>query len=83
MKLDATLSAEAIDADVGNALSLSTLAAAFGISEVVEENMANAARVHAVERGKEIRGRTLVAFGGGAALHAGPRDLVQVLDQFR
>ncbi len=70
MKLDATLSAEAIDADVGNALSLSTLAAAFGISEVVEENMANAARVHAVERGKEIRGRTLVAFGGGAALHA-------------
>lgn len=70
MKLDAGLSASAIDADVGEALSLSTLAAAFGISEVVEENMANAARVHAVERGKEIRGRTLVAFGGGAALHA-------------
>jgi N-methylhydantoinase A len=70
MKLDAALSAGAIDSDVGEALSLSTLSAAFGISEVVEENMANAARVHAVERGKEIRGRTLVAFGGGAALHA-------------
>lgn len=70
MKLDAALSAGAIDAAVGKQLSLSTLAAAFGISEVVEENMANAARVHAVERGKEIRDRTLVAFGGGAALHA-------------
>jgi len=70
MQLDATLSHKAIDADVGAPLSLSTLGAAFGISEVVEENMANAARVHAVERGKEIRDRTLVAFGGGAALHA-------------
>jgi N-methylhydantoinase A len=70
MKLDAALSASAIESDVGTPLSLSTLGAAFGISEVVEENMANAARVHAVERGKEIRDRTLVAFGGGAALHA-------------
>ncbi|MFT5486091.1 MAG: N-methylhydantoinase A [Paracoccaceae bacterium] len=70
MKLDAALSGQAIDAAVGDPLSLETLAAAFGISEVVEENMANAARVHAVERGKEIRDRTLVAFGGGAALHA-------------
>ena len=32
--------------------------AAFGVSEVVEENMANAARVHAVERGAELEGRT-------------------------
>ena len=70
MQLDAALSHKAIDTDVGTPLSLSTLGAAFGISEVVEENMANAARVHAVERGKEIRDRTLVAFGGGAALHA-------------
>ena len=70
MALDADLSGKALDIAVGEPLSLSTLAAAFGVSEVVEENMANAARVHAVERGKEIRGRTLVAFGGGAALHA-------------
>lgn len=70
MTLDAAQAGRAIDADVGTPLSLETLAAAFGISEVVEENMANAARVHAVERGKEIRDRTLVAFGGGAALHA-------------
>ena len=68
--LDAGLSATAIDTSVGAALSLSTTDAAFGIVEVVEENMANAARVHAVERGKEVRGRTMVAFGGAAPLHA-------------
>ncbi|MFM7053353.1 MAG: hydantoinase/oxoprolinase family protein, partial [Bacteroidota bacterium] len=34
------------------------------------ENMANAARVHAIERGKTLRDFTLVAFGGGAPLHA-------------
>ncbi len=44
--------------------------AAFAISEVVDENMANAARVHAIEWGKEISRRTLIAFGGAAPLHA-------------
>lgn len=70
MTLDKSLSAQAIDTAVGDALALTTTGAAFGIVEVVEENMANAARVHAVERGKEIRGRTMVAFGGAAPLHA-------------
>jgi N-methylhydantoinase A len=37
---------------------------------VVEENMAAAARVHAVERGRDVRRCTLVAFGGAAPLHA-------------
>src|SRR4029453_17896072 len=36
----------------------------------VEENMANAARVHAVERGKELQDRTMIAFGGAAPIHA-------------
>ena len=60
----------AINAAVGAALGLKCLEAAFGISEVVEENMANAARVHAVERGKELSARTLIAFGGAAPIHA-------------
>ena len=34
------------------------------------QNMANAARIHAVERGTELGGRTLVAFGGNGPLHA-------------
>src|SRR5262249_7136891 len=45
-------------------------AAAVGVSEIVDENMANAARVHAIERGVAIAERTLVAFGGAAPLHA-------------
>ncbi len=68
--LDAKLSGAALDTHVGSKLELDTTMAAFGVSEVVEENMANAARVHAVERGAELEGRTLIAFGGGAPLHA-------------
>jgi N-methylhydantoinase A len=55
---------------VGAPLGLGPKLAAFGVSEVVEENMANAARVHAVERGKTLGERTLIAFGGAAPLHA-------------
>ena len=44
---------------------------AVGMSEVVEENMANAARVHAIERGQDLQGFTMIAFGGAAPLHAG------------
>ena len=43
---------------------------ALGISEIVDEAMASAARVHAVELGLRLEGRTLVAFGGCAPLHA-------------
>jgi N-methylhydantoinase A len=45
--------------------------AAFGLSEVVDENMANAARVHAVENGEDLVAYTMIAFGGAAPLHAG------------
>jgi N-methylhydantoinase A len=38
--------------------------------EIVEENMANAARVHAIERGQTTAQCTLIAFGGAAPLHA-------------
>ena len=51
-------------------LGLALELAALGVSEIVDENMANAARVHAIESGKDARGRTLVAFGGAAPLHA-------------
>jgi N-methylhydantoinase A len=44
--------------------------AARGIAEIVDETMASAARVHAVENGKDTSGRTLIAFGGAAPLHA-------------
>ena len=68
--LDPTKSALAMQATLGTRLGFSAEQAAYGIVEVVEENMANAARVHAVERGKELAGRTMIAFGGAAPLHA-------------
>ncbi len=60
----------AITRDVGARLGLGHEAAAFGICEVVDENMANAARVHAVENGKNISDNVMIAFGGAAPLHA-------------
>ncbi len=63
--------AVAVEAAIAKPLGLATIQAALGVSEVVEENMANAARVHAVERGKEVSGRTMVAFGGAAPVRAG------------
>jgi N-methylhydantoinase A len=44
--------------------------AAFAVTEMVDENMANAARVHTVENGRDIEDYTMIAFGGGAPLHA-------------
>ena len=44
--------------------------AAAGVAEIVDETMASAARVHAVENGKDTADRTLIAFGGAAPLHA-------------
>jgi N-methylhydantoinase A len=60
----------AVREHIGFVAKMSEELAAFGISEIVDENMANAARVHAVERGKTITGYTLIAFGGAAPLHA-------------
>ena len=54
----------AIARDAGEPLNLAADPAAFGICEVVDENMANAARVHAVENGKNISDNIMVAFGG-------------------
>jgi N-methylhydantoinase A len=60
----------ALASAVGKPLSLSTSMAAHGVAEIVDENMANAARVHSVERGVVVSDHTMVAFGGAAPLHA-------------
>jgi N-methylhydantoinase A len=70
MSLDRDAAEVAVHGGMADALGLAVELAAFGISEIVDENMANAARVHAIESGKDARGRTLVAFGGAAPLHA-------------
>jgi len=70
IRLSSEASARAISRDVGGKLDLQPQAAAFGVCDVVDENMANAARVHAVENGKSISENTMIAFGGAAPLHA-------------
>ena len=61
---------QAIASRIAAPLHLEETPAAHGISEIVDETMANAARVHAIERGKALAQRTLIAFGGAAPLHA-------------
>jgi N-methylhydantoinase A len=70
MKLDGAAAQKSIASNIGAKLDLSAEHAALGISEIVDENMASAARVHAIESGKDIRTRTMIAFGGAAPLHA-------------
>ena len=70
MRLDAAKAAAALALHVGGPLGLSATVAGFGVAEIVDENMANAARVHAVERGRAVADATLIAFGGAAPLHA-------------
>lgn len=70
MALDGDAARAAVAGSVGGPLSMSAVEAARGIAEIVDETMASAARVHAVENGKATGGRTLIAFGGAAPLHA-------------
>ena len=69
--LEADRAADALAREVGAPMALAGLWPAVGVVEMVDENMANAARVHAIERGKVIGRHTMIAFGGGAPLHAG------------
>jgi N-methylhydantoinase A len=71
IRLHPDASAGALQSCVGETLDLDTTQAAFGVAEVVDENMANAARVHAVENGEDLAEYTMIAFGGAAPLHAG------------
>jgi N-methylhydantoinase A len=68
--LDEAAAKAALQQKIGDPLSLRGFWSAAGVTEIVEENMANAARVHAIERGKDIAACTMIAFGGGAPLHA-------------
>ena len=69
MPLDASL-AEAAAGAVADALGLDVIDTASGIHEVVNQNMAAAARMHAVEMGVDLRGTPVIAFGGAGPVHA-------------
>lgn len=71
MRLDEARARSAIGTHVGARAGVDVATAAAGIVEIVDENMANATRVHASDHGDEIESRTLVATGGASPLHAG------------
>ncbi|MCA8926912.1 MAG: hydantoinase/oxoprolinase family protein [Alphaproteobacteria bacterium] len=70
VKLAPEKAGEALERTIGRPLGMDAPLAAFAVAEIVDENMANAARVHAVEWGKDIAARAMIAFGGAAPLHA-------------
>jgi len=71
IRLHTENSRAALEQTLGQPLDMDAQTSAFGLAEVVDENMANAARVHAVENGEDLSGYTMIAFGGAAPLHAG------------
>ncbi len=69
MRLDRDAARRAVDEHVARPLGLDVVAAARGIHRVVNENMAAAARIHGIERGKDLRSYPLFAFGGAGPVH--------------
>ncbi len=69
LQMDAAAARRGYDA-LGESMGCSAVDAAWGVLDIVAENMAAAARVHVAERGKDPRNFVLVATGGGGPLHA-------------
>jgi len=69
MKLDTSLAKNAL-AKLATKLDLNVTRTAWGIHNLVNENMAGAARVHVAEKGLDPRRFTLVATGGAGPVHA-------------
>ena len=69
-RIEPDAAATVMAAELGGPLGLDAIGAADGVSRIVDENMASAARMHAVESGKDLTTRTMIAFGGNGPLHA-------------
>ncbi len=70
IKLDRAAAEAAIRRKICEPLGLDLTRAAWGIHDIVNQNMATAARLHVLERGEDRRKFTLVAFGGAGPIHA-------------
>jgi N-methylhydantoinase A len=70
MRLNLEKAKQAIEEKIARPLKVDLLRAAWGIHQVVNENMANAARIHLVEKGRDPRDYNLIAFGGAGPVHA-------------
>jgi len=69
MRLDPAAARRAIEAHVARPLGLGPAEAAWGIHLVVNSNMELATRVVSIERGRDPRDLTLIAFGGSGPVH--------------
>lgn len=70
MSLDPSAAKRAITEHIAEDLELDVARAAFGIHEIISEDVARAFRVHASERGFDYRGSSMIAFGGSGPVHA-------------
>lgn len=70
MRLNLEKAQRTIEDKIARPLKVDLLRAAWGIHQVVNENMANAARIHLVEKGRDPRDYNLIAFGGAGPVHA-------------
>jgi N-methylhydantoinase A len=69
MRLDVEAARRAVEETVARPLGFDATQAAWAIHRVVNENMAAAARIHGIERGKDLRAYPLFAFGGAGPVH--------------
>ncbi|MEM9473292.1 MAG: hydantoinase/oxoprolinase family protein, partial [Pseudomonadota bacterium] len=70
LKIDPDAAEAALASYIAEPLEISPVEAADGVSQIVDESMASAGRMHAVESGKDLGERTMIAFGGNGPLHA-------------
>lgn len=70
MSLDLDAAVDGISQHIAQPLGISVEEAAWGIHTVANANMESAMRVVSIERGRDPREYTLVAFGGAGPLHA-------------
>jgi N-methylhydantoinase A len=68
--IDVEAAKAALATTIGTPLGLDAFGGADGVSRIVDESMASAGRTHAVESGKDLGPRTMIAFGGNGPLHA-------------
>jgi N-methylhydantoinase A len=69
LKIDLAAARQAIQTRIADPLGLSVEEAAWGIHQIVNESMANAARIHTLERGKDPHRFPIFAFGGAGPVH--------------
>lgn len=70
MALDKSAAEDAIRRTLADPLGLSVVEAAWGIYETVNESMAQAATIHALESGRKVQDFTVLSIGGAGPVHA-------------